>query len=136
MNLLHEDVARAVAAADETRIAATLTRDGRTLDEVLAADLRYVHSSGADEDKPLYMKRVLSGHYAYRLNEVQSREVVFPTKDIALVNGDTFIDIDVQGEFRSLAGRFMQVWVFRKDRWQLLRFHAAPIPRPTGGSAI
>jgi ketosteroid isomerase-like protein len=117
-----------IIAADDARIAAVIGRDRAGLDAIMADDLIYVHSSGAQEDKPTYIERVVSGHYDYKAFEITSRQFRV-INDLVFVNGDNKVDIVRDGALKKLGGRYLMVW--RKDApvWRLVTFHAAPIPR-------
>lgn len=122
-------IADQIAVADRVRIAALLGRERKALDEILSDQLVYVHSSGREETKELYIDRVAKGEYDYR-SFVITRRDLHVLNDMVFDNGDSEIDIVVNGNLREIAGRYLMVWKKEQGRWRLFRFHSAPIPRP------
>jgi ketosteroid isomerase-like protein len=118
-----------IAAVDKARIAALLSRDRKALEEILSDQLIYVHSSGREETKELYVDRVVKAEYDYRSFVITRRDLHL-LNEVVFDNGDSEIDIVVNGNFREIAGRYLMVWRKEDGRWRLFRFHSAPIPRP------
>ena len=117
-----------IVVADEARVAALLARDKVALDSVLSDDLVYVHSSGSEESKALYIERVTQGHYTYR-SFVTVRRALVASDGLVFDNGDAEIDVVVSGSLRQVAGRYLMVWKKESGLWKLFRFHSSPIPR-------
>ena len=121
-------VSNQIASADQARIAALLNRDRQALHDIISDDLIYVHSSGREETKELYVDRVAKGEYDYRSFVITRRDLRV-LNDLVFDNGDSEIDIVVNGQLREIAGRYLMVWKREDGRWRLFRFHSAPIPR-------
>lgn len=117
-----------VIAADEDRIRAVLTRDRAALERILCEELVYTHSSGSEEDKSVYIERVVSGVYDYR-TFVQKRRSFRFAGEFAFMNGENEVDIVREGKLHELAGRYAMVWRRESDTWRLFSFTAAPIAR-------
>ena len=124
-----EAVSDQIVIADRARIAALLSRDRRALQDIMSDQLVYVHSSGREETKELYLERVAKGEYDYRSFVITRRDLRV-LNDLVFDNGDSEIDIVVNGKLREIAGRYLMVWKKENARWRLFRFHSAPILRP------
>lgn len=124
------DTARVIAEieeADARRVAATLAKDASTLERVLADDLRYVHSSGTDEDKRTFIERATTGHYDYReLTTIRRDFRVYG--EIALVNGDVRIEVLAKGTHKRFVSRYLQVWRRAGEGWQMSSWQSTPMP--------
>ena len=120
--------ANAVLAAETARIQAILAKDFDALDSLIGDDLHYVHSSAVMEDKATYLKRLREGYYRYRGLTIKSRTVRV-LGDIALVNGDVHIEVEVQGAAKDVMSRYLQVWAQRNGHWQMVSWHSTPMPK-------
>lgn len=114
-------------SADQRRIAAAVAKDRAALESLLDESLRYIHSSGTDEDRATYVERCVNGHYDYQSIQVLSREWR-QFGDVALCNGDARIEVRVQGTPKSIATRFLQVWRRSADGWRMASWQSTPIP--------
>ena len=117
-----------IVAADSRRIDATIAADREGLSNILSDNLLYVHSSGREETKDVYIDKIATGHYDYRSFKITRRELKFH-KDLVFDNGDSEVDIFVGDQIREIAGRYLMVWTNEGGQWRLLRFHSTTIPR-------
>jgi ketosteroid isomerase-like protein len=117
-----------IFAADAQRTAALLAKDFATLDRVLADDLLYVHSTGVAEDKRLYLERIASGHYVYHELDVKERRAR-TINGVVFIDGLIHIDVTSGGTPKQIASRYVQAWIERDGRWQMVHWHSAPTPR-------
>lgn len=115
-------------AADDRRIAAMLSGDTAALEEILAEDIVYVHSSGTHEDRALYLARVADGTYRYHAIRMEGRAAQALGPGIVLINEDQHFEATVCGTRRVVASRLLQVWAEREGTWKLVRLHASPVP--------
>lgn len=114
-------------AADDRRAAATIAKDRAALEAMFSPDLRYVHSSGTDEDRATYIERACTGWYDYRKLTSLRREwrVI---GDVALCNGDVAIDVVAKGNPKVFTSRFLQVWRREGGAWKLVALQSTPLP--------
>lgn len=117
-----------ILALDEERIAATLAGDAGRLDPLIGSSLRYVHSSGTDEDRALYLQRVAEGYYDYR--KLASIARAFRRfGDVVLVNGDVEIDVVVREKGRKhFRSRYLQAWALEDGEWRMVSWQSTPLP--------
>ncbi|QQX86621.1 nuclear transport factor 2 family protein [Cupriavidus necator] len=127
---LNEALRSQISVADEQRVVALISGDRTALEGILSDELVYVHSSGREETKELYINRILEGMYDYR-SFVTTRRELRVQGDLVLDNGDADIDIVVNGTMREIASRFLMVWRNEEGNWRLFRFHGVSIARET-----
>lgn len=114
-------------ALDGRRAAATIAKDRGTLADLLAPELRYVHSSGTDENRDTYLERVCGGYYDYRALTTLRRDWRVHGA-VALCNGDVRIEVIVQGKPKTIHSRYLQVWVRNAaGAWQMASWQSTPM---------
>lgn len=122
------EVFEQIAALDAQRSAAVLAADIAGLEPLLGSTLRYVHSSGTDEDRAQYLERLRDGFYDYR-DLVSLRRDMRRYGDTVLVHGDVEIDVIVrekgQKRFRS---RYLQVWAREDGAWRMVAWQSTALP--------
>lgn len=123
-----QDIFATIERLDAERCAATIAVDRATLERLIGDDLRYVHSSGADESKALYLERVTGGYYDYKALTSIRRDFR-RIGDVVLVNGDVDIDVVVERQrHRKFVSRYLQVWARRAGQWQMVSWQSTPLP--------
>jgi ketosteroid isomerase-like protein len=123
-----QTITAALNALDDRRVAATIAKDRDALRTLLADDLRYVHSSGTDEDAPTYLERVCTGHYDYRAITPLRREWRLLGDDVALCNGQVAIEVVARGTPKSIRASYLQVWRRTADGWRMAAWQSTPMP--------
>ncbi len=117
-----------IEALDAERSAATIAADRGALDRIIGEDLRYVHGSGADENKTLYLERLGNGYYDYQSLKVLQRDFRV-LGDVVLVNGDIAIDVIVdKSKHKKFTSRYLQVWARRDAQWKMISWQSTPLP--------
>lgn len=117
-----------VLALDEARIAATLAGDVARLEPLIGKSLRYVHSSGTDEDRALYLQRVGDGFYDYQ-QLVSIARAFRRFGEVVLVNGDVEIDVVVREKGRKqFRSRYLQAWALEDGSWRMVSWQSTPLP--------
>ena len=112
-----------VEKADRARFAAAISADVAALGELLAPELSYVHSGGNLETKDEYIEAIRSGKYKYKkidLEGVRVREY----GDTAVVTGKATIDLTSSGNEVHSVIRFLDVWVKRAGKWQMVAWQS------------
>jgi len=123
---LNEEAIRAIEAADAQRREATIGKDAATLDMLFGDDLLFVHAGAVAEDKAKYIARICRSSHHYRGLTYLRREFrVFGA--VVLVDGDLRLQVATPGGERDVVVRFLQVWVRRDGRWQLVSWQSTPI---------
>ena len=114
----------AITDLEERRLAAMVAADTSALDDILADDLSYVHTSAAIDTK----ESLTSGLATGRLNY----ESITPTTDRAIrAHGDTAIvrgqaHVHVNGAHFTL--EYTVVYVKPDGDWRMTSWHATRLP--------
>jgi len=119
----------AVTAADDVRIAATLSPDGGKLDSVLSTDLHYCHSSGAVDTKPSLMTALVSGRLKYLAYAYEDRHFTAVAPGIILMTGRTRATVaNGAAPNHDLYLTYLAVWRKEDNAWRLLTWHSGSLP--------
>lgn len=114
---------------DEARVAATLAGDIARIEPLIGSTLRYVHSSGTDEDRALYLQRLADGFYDYQ-QLVSVARAFRRFGDVVLVNGDVDIDVIVREKGRKqFRSRYLQAWALEGGSWRMVSWQSTPLPK-------
>ena len=125
------DAAKALAAADDARIAAILKADTVALAEALSDELHYAHSSGAVDSKAVFIANLQSGGIRYTGYEPQERAFTFPAPGIALMTGRAHIQAETaKGKMDSILS-YLAVWREENGRWRFLAWQSCRLPTET-----
>lgn len=116
-----------ITRSDDARQRATLAHDFDKVEGFLGKTLRYVHGSGTDEDRTLYLERLRGGHYRYQALEPLRREFR-RFGDTVLVHGDMRIHVIVQGNEKDFRSRYLQVWALEDEAWRMVAWQSTPLP--------
>lgn len=109
----------AVLSADDARLHAMENMDLVALEEVLADELIYIHSSGKHDSKSAYLTSARAGHVRY--SSVKRRSVdVAMAGDLASLSGQLDIVAHIDGQERRLNAKFLGTWVRRREKWALI----------------
>ena len=112
---MHNDV----ISAEATRREAMVARDRKALEEILADDLVWIHSSGMIESKASFVARLASGTDRY-LSIRPRDESIRRFGSVAIVSGVVEIDAVARGTARAIFNRFTNVWLLTDSRWRLV----------------
>lgn len=113
-------------ALEEQRF--TALREARWVDAValLHPDLRYVHASGATDDRDSYGARLLGGFYDYS-GVVHSTDRVDLLPGVVLTWGTMRGRLCVGDAVKELNSATATVWTRHEWRWLLLSAQSTPI---------
>jgi hypothetical protein len=103
-----------VDAAEEARYAVMIAQDRAALAAILADEFIYHQPSGRVQDKAGYIEQVTGSDV--RIN-------VYGTS--ATATGSTRVDVELKGEPKQFDLRFLDVWVKRDGRWQIVARQSA-----------
>ncbi|MGB7184716.1 MAG: nuclear transport factor 2 family protein [Burkholderiaceae bacterium] len=116
-----------ITGLDDARATATVAGDIDKVEAVLASTLCYVHGSGGQEDRALYLKRLREGFYDYKgLRSIRRDFRRFG--DVVLVHGDINIHVVVNGAEKDFESRYLQVWTLERDEWKMAAWQSTPLP--------
>ncbi len=120
-------VRNALDILEKRRLTTVIGADLRSLAEILADELIYIHSSGNTDTKPSLLAKLESGYLDYLEIENSDQEITVagPT---AVVTGRMTARVRVDGSLRTPNSKTLAVWTLRDEVWQLLAFHAVAVP--------
>ena len=122
------ELAREVAALEETRRIAMLGADTAALRGVCSAALVYIHSRGEVDDRDSYLAKVENRHFTYHRLDF-AIEGVDELPGVAIVHGLMKGSVDVAGTPRDLDCRYLAVWAREEGAWRFRAYQATPIAR-------
>ena len=96
--------------------------------EMLSPTLTYTHSSAVTDSKDKLLADLRSGRVVYRSLKHQDVQVRFPTPDVAILNGQSDVEVVVAGQAQSVPLRFTIVYVKTNGVWLMEAWHSARRP--------
>ena len=111
--------AQATSPAEQERVAAVISTDIAKLENLLSADLSYVHSSALVESKADFLNSIKSGNFKYEAMNHKTVKVNL-YGDTAVLRGQSDVKVQPKGQqLLSFTIRFLAVYVKKDGRWQL-----------------
>lgn len=119
-----------VLNAEHEWVNVTLRQDADAFASFLDNDYVALNSSGSFTRKPGWTHAIREKTTHYDVVELSNLQVRFPRADVAVVTGD-FIQKGMTGtRDNSMVGRYINTWVRKHDKWQLVASGFAPMPKP------
>ena len=117
-----------LAEAERELYRAMIAKDFTALEESLASELCYIHSTGVAETRDEYLRGVADGRYDYAT--IASRDVrIRAVDDLGVMNGVVTMSVGKRGMPKdTLDLLFVLVWVKKTDRWRLAVRQATRMP--------
>lgn len=116
-----------IIALENRRIEAMTKEDETTLNEILADDLIYTHSSGRVETKAEFIGNLASGrtkYVSFERDDVKIRQY----GDTAVVTGFAKVHVTSNGRDLRFQVRFLDVYAKRNDTWQMVAWQSTKLP--------
>ena len=112
-----------IIALEDRRIEAMTKGDVQTLEEILADDLIYTHSTARIDTKSSFIEAISSGRSKYR--SVEREDVkVRQFGDSAVVTGHATFHVAANNS----EARFINVYATRNVPWQLVAWQSTKMP--------
>jgi len=112
---------------ERQRFAAMVRKDVAFLNQVLAEDLVYTHSSGNVDTKASLIDSLTSGRLVYDAAVPEGLGVRL-FGDVAVLTGTAQIRVHVHAKPLDLHIRFTDVYVKRQAGWQMVAWQATRLP--------
>lgn len=127
---LSDGLKAAVLRADETRLYAMLGPDIGALDDMLAPDCVYVHSTGAVQTKPQLLHALKTGAFKYAaLRYVSPPQVRLYGTESAVLTGTMQLEVQLaDGKTLKPTVVVTAIYVVLNDRWQLASYQSTNAP--------
>jgi len=116
-----------VSATQAARFQAMLEADVAALNEILADDLVYAHTTGTIDTKASMIDNIGSGAVNYELIEPTDTKIRL-YGDVAVVTGSANMRVRAGDQLYELSIRFIEVYVLADDRWQLVSWQSTRVP--------
>jgi len=113
---------------EDRRYYAMMIGDLPGLAEILADEFIYHQPTGKVATKTSFIEQFKSGDV--KINEAKRYDVTIHVYgDMATAMGMTHLDLVLKGERRQVELRYLNVWVLRDGRWQLVARQSAFVPK-------
>ena len=112
---------------DRKRMTAMAQKDIATLNEVIADDLVYTHSSARLDTKQSLIGNMESGSTVYT-SVVPSDVKAQDLGDTVVLTGSCKIGVNAGGRPNSFGVRFTDVYAKRGGRWQMVTWQSTRLP--------
>jgi ketosteroid isomerase-like protein len=112
---------------DRKRMAAMAQKDIGTLNELIADDLIYTHSSARLDTKASLIGNMESGSTVYTSvvpSDVEAQDL----GDTVVLTGSCRISVNAGGRPNSFGVRFTDVYANRGGRWQMVTWQSTRLP--------
>ena len=119
--------AETVIELDRKRMTAMAQKDIATLNEVIADDLVYTHSSARLDTKASLIGNMESGSTVYT-SVVPSDVKAQDLGDTVVLTGSCRISVNAGGRPNSFGVRFTDVYAKRGGRWQMVTWQSTRLP--------
>lgn len=113
-----------VNAAEEARYAVMIAQDRGALAAILADEFIYHQPTGKVQNKAGYIEQITGGDV--KINKAERYDIKINVYgDTATATGSTRVDVVLKGEPKLFDLRFLDVWVKRDGRWQIVARQSA-----------
>src|ERR1041385_1042705 len=112
---------------DRQRMEAMAKKDIRKLNELIADDLIYTHSSARLDTKQSLIGNMESGSTVYT-SVVPSDVKAQDLGDTVVLTGSCKISVNAGGRPNSFGVRFTDVWANKGGRWQMVAWQSTRTP--------
>ena len=116
-----------VIELDRRRMTAMAQKDIATLNELIADDLVYTHSSARLDTKKSLIGNMESGSTVYT-SVVPSDVKAQDLGDTVVLTGSCKISVNANGRPNSFGVRFTDVYAKRNGRWQMVTWQSTRTP--------
>jgi ketosteroid isomerase-like protein len=112
---------------DKKRMTAMAQKDIKTLNELIADDLIYTHSSARLDTKQSLIGNMESGSTVYT-SVVPSDVKAQDMGDTVVLTGSCRISVNAGGRPNSFGVRFTDVYANKGGRWQMVTWQSTRLP--------
>jgi ketosteroid isomerase-like protein len=119
--------AEAIIELDRKRMTAMAERDYATLNELIADDLVYTHSTARLDTKQSLIGNMQSGSTVYTA-VVPSGVAAQDLGDAVVLTGTCRISVNAGGRANNFGVRFTDVYARRGGRWQMVAWQSTRLP--------
>jgi hypothetical protein len=111
---------------DKQRFEAQISKDTVALNQLLANDLVYVHSSAVVEGKKEFIGNIANKKWDYReVNIEKAKARVY--KNTAIINGTAKINLWQTDKMVTVYLHYLDVWAKEKGKWRMVSWQSTRI---------
>ena len=125
--MTNQQAEQEIRQRETRRFEAIVRGDAAALQDILADDLTYTHTSGVHETKAELTEKLKSGQLKYE-SFTPDDIVVQVYGTTAVLTGTASVRVQVKGEHLSFRLRFTDVYVKKDNRWQMVAWQATRLP--------
>jgi hypothetical protein len=115
-----DEIKEEVLAFERERVKATLTANTGELEQMLAEEVIWIHSSGKRDNKATYIQAIAEGKARYKTMSIEHSEARIYDK-IAITNGILeFESILPDNTISKVRTTFTSVYRKKKGKWQVI----------------
>jgi ketosteroid isomerase-like protein len=122
------DAEQEINQIEDARYDAMIAGDMAGLARILADEFTYHQPTGNVASKESYMQSLKSGEVKIKKAE-RHGVTIHVYGDVATAMGSTRVDLELKGEARQVDLRYINVWVKRDGRWQIVARQSAFKPK-------
>jgi ketosteroid isomerase-like protein len=115
-----------VLRADENRFEAMRKEDWNALDDALADDLIYVHSTARKESKAEHVGNLRGGKPHYRGIAPRDRQARV-VGDVGVVNGISEMHVERDGKEQRFTVRYLAVYAKKGGQWRMIAWQSTKL---------
>lgn len=119
--------AQKIIDLDKARMAAMTAKDVARLNELLADDLIYTHSSARLDTKASLIGGMETGSTVYKAADPRDVEAQ-DLGDTVVLTGAAHIEVSAGGNELSFDVRFTDVWAKRDGSWRMVAWQSTKLP--------
>ena len=116
-----------VLQADDRRFEAMRKQDWPALENALADDLTYVHSTARQETKAEHVANLRAGKPSYRGIAPRDRKARV-IGDVGIVNGVSEMHVENGGKETTFTVRYLAVYAKRGGQWRMTAWQSTRVP--------
>ena len=121
------DAKSEIRGLEDSRYAAMIAKDLKTLDRLLGDGLVYTHSNAESDSKASYIEAIKTGKFDYRRAE-RLAENIHVYGDTAVTTGHVRLEVNMGGTPKTVNSKFLNVWIRGERGWQMVAWQSTPLP--------
>jgi hypothetical protein len=111
------------------RFEAMTQNDLEVLDQILADDLIYTHSSAKVDTKSQYLADLRAGLVRYNTIKPEDVKVrLYSGGNMGIITGKAAVEVTVNGKSSTMNLRYTDVYARRKGKWQMVSWQSTRLP--------
>ena len=114
-----------VNKAEDYRYTVEIAKNRPEIEKILGAEFFYNQPDGTYKTRSTYIESTLKDSMTQAERYNVKTEVIGNT---AIVQGNAKVLVDLEGKLMPFDLRYLNVWVYRDGRWQLVARQSAPKP--------